>query len=658
MLGRVLGAWLVAWCSLTTGVFAQSGAADGQWPHYAGDHGSTKYTPLDEINRDNFQNLEILWRWESADKNLAERLRKLRFRPYDFRGTPLCVGGVVYMCTNFCQIAALDAATGYELWVHDPRSYEGGRITHAAFHHRGLEYWSDGEQERVVIATGGRQLVSVDAKTGEPDPNFGENGVVDLSEDLGRKVDPRDISHSSPVLICRDTIVVGSIINDFTNTKENPPGHIRGYDVRTGMLRWVFHSIPQEEEFGVETWEEDSWRYSGNTNVWSMMSCDDELGYVYLPFGTATNDYYGGHRPGDNLFSECLVCLDAETGQRVWHFQAVHHGLWDYDFPCAPNLLDVTVDGKPIKAVAQVSKQGFTYVFDRVTGEPVWPIEERPVPQSSVPSERTSPTQPFPTKPPAFDRQGVSEEDLIDFTPELREQANEIVKRYTIGPLFTPLTLYEEDGNRGTIVLPGATGGANWPGASVDPETGILYVTSETGPSVMSLLQPDQNRSNFRYINNWGGGGPSLIGPQGLPLLKPPYRRITAIDLNTGEHAWQVPFGEGPTQHPAIKHLELGPLGTRFQTGVLAEGGILVTKTLLVTFLPDVDELGDRKANGSFLQAYDKATGELLHSLKVERTLHGSPMSFLHEGRQLILIAAGGRGEPAELLAFGLPQGS
>ena len=643
--------------SLVAPAFAQDGAVDGQWSHYAGDHGSTKYTPLDQINSKNFKDLEIAWRWESVDKDLKD---KTRYRPYDFRGTPLYVNGVVYICTSFCQMAALDAETGETLWVFDPKSYEKGRITHAAFHHRGLEYWTDGSEERVVIATGGRQLVSVDAKTGAPDPSFGEGGIVDLSQDLGRKVNIRAIAHSSPVIICRDTVIVGSIINDFTNTKENPPGHIRGYDIRTGELKWRFHSIPQEGEFGNETWEDGSWRYSGNTNVWSMMSADEETGYVYLPFGTPTNDYYGGHRKGNNLFAECLVCLDAESGTRIWHYQAVHHGLWDYDFPCAPNLIDITVDGKQIKAVAQVSKQGFTYVFDRLTGEPVWPIEERPVAASPIPTEQAAETQPFPTKPPPFERQGVSEDDLIDFTPELREEARKILDQFVIGPLFTPLTLFDHNGKKGTLVLPGAAGGANWPGASVDPETGILYVASETRPSVMSLIEPDQNRSNFRLINNWGGGSYSdKSGPQGLPLLKPPYRRITAIDLNKGEHVWQIAFGEGPTQHPAIKHLKLGPLGTRFQTGVIAEGGILVTKTLLIAFLPNVDELGDRKSDGSFLQAYDKATGKLLHSIKTERTLHGSPMSFLHGGRQYVLISAGGRGdppEPAELLAFALPN--
>ncbi len=649
---RLAGLLLLTFCSAAA--LAQSGTPGGSWPHYGGDHGSTKYAPLEQIHQDNFKDLEILWRWESADKELAD---KTKFRAYDFRGTPLYVNGTVYICTNFCQVAALDAKTGETRWVHDPKSYEKGRITHAIFHHRGLEYWTDGMQERLLIATGGRQLVSVDAKTGKPDPSFGTGGVVDLMQDLGRKVNARDISHSSPVIVCRDTVIVGSIVNDFGTYKENPPGHIRGYDVRTGQLRWRFNSIPQEGEFGNDTWKDGSWKYTGNTNVWSMMSADDELGYVYLPFGTPTNDYYGGHRHGDNLFGECLVCLDAKTGQRIWHFQAVHHGIWDYDFPCAPNLVDITVDGKPIKAVAQVSKQGFTYVFDRVTGKPVWPIEERPVAKSPVPGEETAPTQPFPTKPPAFERQGVSQDDLIDFTPELRAEAEKILARYVSGPLFTPLTVFDKEGTKGTLVVPGAEGGANWPGASIDPATGILYVASVTRPSVMSLTKPNENLSNVDFINNWGGGTyTDRGGPQGLPLLKPPYRRITAIDLNRGEHLWQIPFGEGPTQHPAIKHLKLGPLGTQFQEGVLAEGGILITKTLLITFLPDVDELGDRTAHGSLLLAYDKATGALVHSKKIDRILHGSPASFEHDGHQYILIAAGGRTEPAELLAFGLPE--
>ena len=636
--------------------WAQYGAKANEWRHYAGDHGSTKYSPADQIDKENFNELEVLWRWESPDKDLAD---KTSFRPFMLRATPIVVNGVAYMSTGMSQVAAIDLVTGETLWVHNPESYKRGPVTHSMFQHRGVEYWSDGNEERIFIATGGRQLVSLDAKTGKPDPLFADGGWVDLLTGLGREVNPRNIGHNKPVIIVGDTVVVGSIIMDFPMLKKNPPGHVRGYDVRSGVMKWRFHTIPQEGETGVETWENDSWVFSGNTNVWSLMTADDELGYLYLPVGTPTSDYYGGHRHGDNLFAETLLCLDAATGERVWHFQAVHHGIWDYDFPSAPNLIDITVDGKKIKAVAQVSKQGFTYVFDRVTGEPVWPIEERPVDTaSSVPGERMSPTQPFPTKPPPFERQGTSEDDLIDFTPELFAEAKEIASDYVLGPLFTPNIVKGEDGKKGMLQLPGAAGGANWPGASVDPETGMLYVQSQTGPTVMALIKPDPNRSDLNYMISLGDMG-SVKGPQGLPLLKPPFRRITAIDLNKGEIAWQIPFGEGPTQHPAIKHLNLGPLGSPFPEGVLAEGGLLVTKTLLITFLVDVDELGDRKPRGvSYLQAYDKATGELVGSVKVNRHLHSSPMTVMHGGRQYILVAAGGVTEPAELIAFGLPRGS
>ena len=524
------------------------------------------------------------------------------------------------------------------------------------FQHRGVEYWSGGGEERIFIATGGRQLVSIDVKTGKPDPKFADGGWVDLWEGLGRKIQNKNnIGHNKPVVVVGDTIVVGSIIMDFPMLKQNPPGHIRGYDARTGALKWRFHSIPQEGEFGIETWENEAWKYSGNTNVWSLMTADEELGYIYLPFGTPTSDYYGGHRHGNNLFAESLVCLDAATGERVWHFQAVHHGIWDYDFPCAPNLIDITVNGKRIKAVAQVSKQGFTYVFDRVTGDPIWPIIERPVAASNVPGESMSPTQPFPTKPPPFERQGITLDDLIDFTPELREEALKIVEDYVIGPIFTPNIVAGADGKKAMLQVPGAAGGANWPGASVDPETGMLYVQSHTRPSAMSLTKPDPSRSDLNYMISMAGMGGGN-GPQGLPLLKPPYRRITAIDLNKGEIAWQIPFGDGPRNHPAIKHLNLGPLGSPFPSRVISEGGILVTKTLLITFLVDVDEENGRKVNGSFLQAYDKKTGELLGSVKVDRHMHGSPMTVMNNGRQLILIEAGGVTEPSELLAFALPR--
>jgi quinoprotein glucose dehydrogenase len=651
--GYILGTLTLILCGTT---YAQHGVQDGNWRHYAGDQGSTKYSNLDQINAENFANLEIAWRWESPDKAL-EGIAEAA--PYFFRGTPLVVDGIAYMSTGLSQVAAIDATTGETIWVHDPKSYERGPVTHGMYHNRGVEYWTDGAEERIFISTGGRQLVSIDAKTGKADPNFGSDGWVDLLLDLGRKVDGRSIGDNKPPVICRDTVIVGSIIMDFPTTKSNPPGFVRGYDVRTGKQKWIFHSIPQEGEFGNETWENDSWKYSGNTNVWTLMTCDEELGYVYLPFGTPTSDYYGGHRHGDNLFAESLVCLNAETGERVWHFQAVHHGIWDYDFPAAPNLVDITVDGKEIKAVAQVSKQGFTYVFDRVTGDPVWPIEEREVNwHATVPGEKLSHTQPFPTKPPPFERQGVAEDDLIDFTPELRAEALEIVEDFVIGPLFIPNHVAGEDGKKAMLQLPGAGGGANWPGASIDPETGILYVQSQTQQSAMALQKMDPNRSDLNFMITMGGMGGSG-GPQGLPLLKPPYRRITAIDLNKGEIAWQKPFGWGPVDHPALKDLDLGPLGDSFPNGVIAEGGILLTKSVLVSFLVDLDEKGAAATpSNTRLQAYNKSTGELICDVPVDRHLHGSPMTYMADGKQYIMIAGGGMKEPSELIAFALPSGN
>ncbi len=615
-------------------VSAQRGTEGGEWPHYAGDSGSTKYSPLEQIDRDNFEDLEIAWRWESADALLES---ETEIRPFHLRGTPLMKDGVVYMPTGMAQVAALDPASGEMLWRYDPLDYKidsGGFVQV-----RGIESWTDGVIERLILATRGRQLISIDPETGKPDEKFGLEGVVDLNIGLPEGRVNRSISHTAPVVVVEDTIVVGMAIFDFPLRNTSPPGHIRGFDVRTGELLWTFHSIPQQGEPYTETWENDSWKTMGNTNVWGMMSVDHELGYVYLPFGTATSDYYGGERLGDNVYSESLVCLDARTGERVWHFQAVHHGIWDYDLVSAPNLVDITVDKKNIKAVAQVSKQGMTYVFDRVTGEPVWPIVEAPVNyHSQVPGERLSRTQPFPTRPPPFETLGVDWDDVIDFTPELRAEALEILQDWVIGPIFTPIIINGEDGKQGVIQAPGSGGGANWPGASFDPETGFLYVPSLQRPAAHSLSVPDPARSDFRFLNK------RLPMPtvRGLEILKPPYRRITAYDLNKGEIVWQEPLGEGPRNHPAIKHLNLGRLGTPPQQGIVAEGGVLVTKTLLVTIEPIVDELGDRSANGSYLDAYDKASGELIAQVRSEVTLHSSPMTYMHEGRQYILVAGGG----------------
>ena len=470
---------LLGWVGSAPDADVSDPATVGEWHHYAADRASTKYSPLDQINPSNVDRLREVWRWTSVETEADTE-----YSGGAYKSTALYIDGALYVTTSLSQVAALDPATGETRWVYDPRSYDAGRPANAGFQQRGLEYWSgeiDGEPvERLIYAAHHRRLISLDLMTGAPDPAFGDGGMVNTALGLGREINERQYTHSAPPIVCADVIVLGSIISDGPRGPKMPPGHVRGYDVRTGEMRWIFRTIPQPGEFGNETWLDGSWEYSGNTNVWTMMSCDDELGMVYLPVSTPTNDWYGGHRPGDNLFAESLVALDARTGERKWHFQAVHHGLWDYDFGSAPNLIDITVNGREIKAVAQVSKQGITYVFDRVTGEPVWPIDELPVPQTTVPAEWSSPTQPMPTRPPPFERLGLTEDDLIDFTPELRAEALEMVKDYVLGPIFTPPLEVKEGGKLGVLTLPSAAGGANWRGAAVDPEAGVLYVPSMT----------------------------------------------------------------------------------------------------------------------------------------------------------------------------------
>ena len=668
--------------------------SNGEWRSYAGDIGGKKYSPLDQIDARNFADLELAWEWTSVDRQVSlttpgggewsaplativdaleeatPNLYRTGHRPSatGFQSTPLMVGGVLYFNTPLSQGVAVDATTGETLWVFNPKSYEEGTTPMTGtFRQRGVAYWTDGAgDERIFWGTGNGYVVCVEAASGRPCADFGPDGsgMVDAMVGLPRAArEDRDYLNAllygihSPPIVVRDKVIHGSQIADRRITKEAVPGWVRAWDVRTGEHAWDFHTVPNSaDEFGVDTWLNESWRYSGNANVWSMLAGDDELGHVYLPTGTTTNDYYGVDRPGDNLFSETLVAVDVETGQRVWHFQAVHHGLWDYDFPTHPNLVDVEVDGRPIQAIAQVSKQGFVYVFDRATGDPIWPIEERPVPQeTNMPGEVLSPTQPFPTKPAPFDYQGVTIDDLVDFTPEVRAMAVEAVSDFVIGPLFTPPTRPIEGGTQGTLMRPPDGGTAGWAGAAVDPETGILYIPSRNQATVIPLYAPDpvlgatvaytHGAPEDQRLALRGAIRPQPRMPQGLPLLKPPYSRMTAIDLNTGEHLWWVPTGNGDRyrNHPRLRHLNLPPLG-----GDNGSNGPLLTKTLLIYCLT-----AGGTNNGPRLVAYDKTDGTELASVDLPSGGIGTPMTYLVEGRQYIALTVGGG---PRLVAFALPD--
>ena len=634
--------------------FAQHGAADGQWRAYAADPGATKYSPLDQIDADNVDRLRIAWTRPTVDQSILDVVPNLGYGNAN-RATPLMVDGVVYAPNAVGLVEAWDPATGETIWVQQP--FEEGPAGYRGAGHRGIAFWTDGTERR-IIAHRGEWLYALDPATGEPFADFGENGRVDLKTGLAEGARYR--WGGAPTVV-RDVIVMGQSMSDTFYTKEDVRGDVRAFDVRTGALRWIFHTIPQEGEFGTGTWGDRSWEYSGHAPVWSLFAADEELGTVYMPTSSATNDMYGGHRPGDNLFTQSIVCVDAETGERLWHYQLVHHGLWDYDIPAAPILADLTVDGRDVKAVIQITKQAFAFAFDRVTGEPIWPIEERPVPQSGTPGEMVSPTQPFPTKPPAFDRQGATVENLIDFTPELRAEALEIVERYTIGPMFTPPSVRGDgpDDNQGTIQLPGSQGGADVQGAAFDPETGYLYVPSITSPFVADIVEGNPDRTNLAYVK---GRRQWIGGPRGLPLFKPPYGRVTAIDMRTGEIVWMTPNGRGPTDHPAIAHLNLGRLGSPGRPGPL------LTKTLL--FLGEGSDVGiqegGRVMDGMplnivtnygepWFRAYDKATGDVVWEMELEAGTTGVPMTYLHEGKQYVVVPIGGREVAGRWVALALP---
>ena len=627
-----------------------------EWRSFSADQAATKYSPLDEINADNVHDLEVVWRQLTVPD--ATRQGNTIDAPSGSQNTPLMAGGLLFISTGFGNVAALDAATGDLVWF-DPLPVADDGSAQRGFATRGVAFWADADDAR-VIAVIGSKLIALNAKTGDRYPDFGNGGEVDLTQGFDDRTVESFRWRSAPVVV-NDVVIIGSAIGDIISAtmpalKEMPPGDVRGFDVRTGEQLWIFHTIAREGEPGNETWltppDEDraSWEYSGNTNMWASPSGDAELGYVYLPLSTPTSDYYGGHRPGDNLFAESLVCVEARTGKLVWYFQAVHHGIWDYDFASAPILLDITVDGRDIKAVAVPSKQAFTYVFDRVTGEPVWPIEERPVPAGDVPGEWYARTQPFPTKPPAYDQQGVTVDDLIDFTPELRAEALAILDTYVWGPMFTPPTLIDDrpEGTKGTMSVPGLVGGTDWNGAGADPETGVLYVPSAHSGSVIGLARSEHPRSDVDWVMK---EEKHIPGPQGLPLFKPPYGRLVAIDLNAGEILWSVANGNGPRDHPAIAHLDLPPLG---QSGRAAP---LITKTLV--FLGEGANVGAAflppHSGGKMFRAFDKATGQIIWETELPGGVTATPITYMAGGKQHIVVTIGWDDMPSEYVALALP---
>lgn len=660
-------------------------APDTDWPSYAADLASSRYRPLEQINASNFNDLEVAWRFKTD--NLGNRPEFL------LEGTPLVVKGVLYATAGTRRsVIALDAATGELLWVHGEKEGARGAAAPRQLSGRGLGYWTDGKEERLIYVTPGYRLIALDAKTGQRVSSFGTEGAVDLKRDFDQELRP-DIEtgevglHAAPT-IGNDVIVIGAAFKEGMTPKtiENTKGYVRGFDVRTGKRLWTFHTIPRKGEFGYETWLDGSAERIGNTGVWTQISIDEEAGLAYLPVESPSNDYYGGERPGNNLYGESLVAVDLKTGVRKWHFQFVHHPIWDQDMSSAALLMDVTVDGKRVKAAALPSKQGLMYAFDRVTGRPVWPIRETKVEKGDVPGEWYAPTQPIPSKPKPYARAGLVRDDLIDFTPALREQALALVQNYKLGPLYTPPTLSKQPGPLATLHMGAAAGGTNWPGGSFDPETGIAYVyATNSSVTAISLVPSPPEISDSRYILGVagrpitiargpgegagadsapppppppaaagaaaaGGGG---LNVQGLPLVKPPYNLLSAIDMNKGEILWQVPHGDTPDNirnHPALKGLNIPKTG---QSGYRV--GTLVTKSLVIAGDPQVTTTPEHP-RGAMLRAYDKKTGQEVGGVLMPAPQTGSPMTYAVNGRQYIVVAISGGAYTGEYVAYALPQ--
>ena len=685
----------------TAAASGQPSTRNGEWPHYTADLTGSRYSPLDQINGSNFSKLEVAWRFKTDNFG--------PFPEYKLEGTPLMVKGVLYTTAGTRRsVIALDARTGELLWSHSLREGKRAGLSPRQLSGRGVAYWTDGRgDERILYSTTGYRLVALNAKTGQPIASFGNQGIVDLKTGAIRGPDQQiDLEsgeigiHSTPT-VAGNTVIIGAAFREgmTVNTHNNTKGLVRAFDVRTGKMLWRFNTIPRSGEFGNDTWEENSWSYNGNTGVWTQISVDEELGLAYLPIETPTSDFYGGHRPGNNLFAESIVAVDLKTGQRKWHYQLVHHPVWNFDNCCASLLADVTINGKPRKVLAQPSKLGWLYVLDRATGDPIWPIEERPVPQSEVPGEKTSPTQPHPTRPPAYARNYLRvPDDVIDFTPELRQQALEVLKFYKYAPTpFNPPILGNANGPLLGAIGPGTA--TNWPGSAYDPETHTVFAQAGNIPiSSRSLVEPPKGFTDIRYVSGLGGqpfreifgpgdccsadsgrrtrdelpGAEGAAAPkpdapaklsaqaaqglnvQGLSIVKPPYGVLSAVNLDRGELVWQVPHGDTPDNirnHPALKGLNIGKTGQPGTAGV----GLMVTKALVVMGDPQVTNPGTRP-RGAMLRAYDKKTGEQVGEILMPAPQSGSPMTYSIGGRQYIVVAVSGGNYTGEYLAFALPQ--
>jgi quinoprotein glucose dehydrogenase len=673
-------------CAIAAAIFTpsaspQSQPKDSDWRSYAADLAGTRYRPLDQINSSNFGDLEIAWRIKTD--NFGDRPE------YKLEGTPLMANGVVYATAGSRRaVIALDPATGELLWIHGEHEGKRGGAAPRQLSGRGLAYWSDGNEERILYVTPGYRLICLNAKTGQLVRSFGKDGAIDLKLDDDQEIFPDlttgEIGIQSAPVVAGNTIIIGAAFREGMTPRSmrNNKGYVRGIDVRTGKRLWIFHTIPKKGEFGYDTWEKDSAEYTGNTGVWTQITVDEKLGLAYLPVESPTSDFYGGHRPGNNLFGESLVCVDLKTGERKWHFQLVHHPLWDMDISSAPILADITVEGKPVKAVAQPSKQGFLYVFDRVTGKPVWPIPEKPVEVGNVPGEKYSPTQPIPSRPPAYSRNGVAIDDLIDFTPALRERAKEIAAKYHLGPVFTPPTASKAEGPLGTLTIGTASGGTNWPGGSYDPETHIAYIYAcNSCVEPIGLVAAPKEVSDLAYIAGTAGQEVTILrGPgenagadspkppkkkagsqyvpmnvDGLPLMKPPYGTISAINLDTGEILWQIAHGETPDvvrNAPALKGLTIGRTGQETYNI-----GTLVTKTLVIAGEGQVTTTTDHP-RGAMLRAYDKQSGKEVGAVFMPAPQSGSPMTYMYNGKQYIVVAVSGGPYSGEYIAFSLPSES